>query len=150
MASCSCENAKKIPTAEREFLSDQRSTRKMMIGALDVAMTQKLKKREERQLKEKERFDRQWKISAEENAEEPVAGPSGCQPQPEPDISDICLDSSETDSDFDVAVPSSSSSSAPKQMRTSLSNLARECDRYGVSDRSAAAIATAVLQGNLA
>lgn len=32
------------------------------------------------------------------------------------------------------------------QMRSPLSNLARECDRHGVSDRCAAALATAVLQ----
>jgi hypothetical protein len=34
----------------------------------------------------------------------------------------------------------------PTQMRTSLPTLARECDRWGVSHRSAAAIASAVLQ----
>jgi hypothetical protein len=34
----------------------------------------------------------------------------------------------------------------PKQMRIQLPTVARECDRWGISDRSAAAVATAVLQ----
>jgi len=50
----------------------------MMIGkVVDIAVTRKLRNREERQLKEMERLNRQEQLLSAESSEEPVAGPSG-------------------------------------------------------------------------
>lgn len=38
---CKCDKLKKVPTREREFLTDQRTIRIMAIGAIDVASTKK-------------------------------------------------------------------------------------------------------------
>lgn len=38
---CVCERTRKIPTSERNFLNDQRSDKKMIIGGVDVATSQK-------------------------------------------------------------------------------------------------------------
>lgn len=45
LLSCVCDKAFKVPVAERSFLKDQRSVRKMMIGPVDVAKTKQLQKR---------------------------------------------------------------------------------------------------------
>ena len=47
---CSCEKERKVPKAEWSFLQDQRSHRKMKIGAVDKILTKQIQKREERKL----------------------------------------------------------------------------------------------------
>ncbi|GBO09130.1 hypothetical protein AVEN_122936-1 [Araneus ventricosus] len=45
---CRCKKADKVPKAERVFLNDQRSSRIMKIGSLDVKETRRIRKREQR------------------------------------------------------------------------------------------------------
>ena len=45
MSLCNCEKENKAPHAERAFLLDQRSRRKMMIGVLDIAVTHTCEKK---------------------------------------------------------------------------------------------------------
>ena len=133
---CSCPKEKKVPIEEREFLCDQRTVRRMAIGDLDKQKTKELQKRQVRNEKEELRLEKHLKNSSftckidYDSYQEEEFG-----------ISD-------TDSnDFDPDVPSSSINvNRPKQMRIPLQNFARECDRHGVSDRSAAKLASAVLQ----
>ncbi|XP_050503662.1 uncharacterized protein LOC126882719 [Diabrotica virgifera virgifera] len=47
---CSCDKVFKVPAAERPFLEDQRTQRRMVIGAIDITMSKKLQNREERNL----------------------------------------------------------------------------------------------------
>jgi len=49
-------------------------------------------------------------------------------------------------SEEDVKLDKQADAIKPSQMRSNLTNLARECDRQGVLDRAAAALASAVLQ----
>lgn len=44
---CSCPNTKKVPEIERSFLLDQRTLRKMFIGAVDLKETEKMRKQKE-------------------------------------------------------------------------------------------------------
>lgn len=55
---CSCDAARKVPQREAKFLNDQRTNRKMAIGAIDKATTQKLTKQLLRKEKKKSRQSR--------------------------------------------------------------------------------------------
>ncbi len=46
---CCCERDKRIPTDEREFITDQRGTRRMMIRKIDRNAISRMKKRKERE-----------------------------------------------------------------------------------------------------
>lgn len=136
---CKCIKEDKIPVEEREFLIDQRHERRMVIGGVDIRKTQQLKRKAER----RERQQKYLSISTEEQNTEgknPIAFLSEDKADVDNEVSDTL---SRTDADC-----SSSSSSSQKrtQMRLELPNLARECDRYGISDRGAASIASSLLQ----
>jgi len=47
-ANCTCKKERSVPAAERNFLEDQRHGRTMMIGGVDVKMTQRLQQRNNR------------------------------------------------------------------------------------------------------
>ncbi|KAJ4445149.1 hypothetical protein ANN_06950 [Periplaneta americana] len=55
---CKCPKGKKIPSDEREFIVDQRTMRKMVIGDIDLKMTQNIKKKEERKVKEQKKLEK--------------------------------------------------------------------------------------------
>ncbi|CAH0547286.1 unnamed protein product [Brassicogethes aeneus] len=124
---CTCEKLKKIPVLEREFLLDQRSARKIMIGNVDSHTTRQMEKREKRKLQEAASSSivktiEQQKYANNSQIKESLPSIS-FEPSTEPPISIIS-----------------------GQMRKSLPNLARECDRWGLSDRGAAAVSSALLQ----
>jgi hypothetical protein len=50
---CRCHRTFKVPDLKRTFSSDQRTSRKIVIGGIDVAWTKKLKKRQERKAKKR-------------------------------------------------------------------------------------------------
>jgi hypothetical protein len=136
---CGCEKSRKVPAIEVPFLLDQRSARKMAISNIDIIQTKKIQQNERRKQKVALQSGRDFNLTRKE-----------CS------ASTLDLDSSDT-SEPEVASDSEKQytnehSKTPKvkdksnQMRVSLKTLANTCDRYGVSDRSAAAIASAVLQ----
>src|SRR6218665_2624734 len=45
---CTCAKDKQVPQEERQFLIDQRTSRNMMIGHVDIIGTEKLEKRQKR------------------------------------------------------------------------------------------------------
>src|SRR6218665_553160 len=49
---CTCAKDKQVPQEERQFLIDQRTSRNMMIGHVDIIGTEKLEKRQKRKAKE--------------------------------------------------------------------------------------------------
>lgn len=131
---CQCEKVKKIPDIELKFMHDQRTTRMMAIGSLDVQETSKLRKREER---------REQLLSQESpiTFDPSIPGTSksaisGCSY--EKDNSQKTL--SDADCDVGFLLPSSTA-----QMRSKLTTTSLLSDRFGVSDRATAAIATGVL-----
>lgn len=137
---CRCSKKKKVPIDEREFLLDQRNQRKMMIGSVDVAKTAHNMRRENR--KNKEVLQKLKKSTQSTSTAESAAVDDSV-------ITDIT--SSEYDSsDSDVGLSSTKGASDAKgsavRNRNAYPSLALECDRHGVSDRAAAAVASAVLK----
>jgi len=134
---CKCQKDRKVPLAERHFLVNQRTSRTMMIGRVDVKMTKSIRKKAARKMKNLDRSSsdkktNNFKISQQSHTTS------------ESEISD-----EEQSVVFDKEPPKldkQNNIAGDSQMPANLASLARECDRRGVSDRCAAALATAVLQ----
>lgn len=136
---CKCAKDKKVPQEERAFLMDQRTSRKMMIGHVDIKGTKKLEKRLKR--KAKEMF-----IKATKNRKTTSTAVSETLVQE--DVDESCDDNGADavdDSDDELRAVGTKVVASTK-MRLPLPTVARECDRHGVSDRCAASIISAVLQ----
>lgn len=130
---CDCPKDKKIPVNEQSFISDQRTTRKMIIGNVDTATTKRMKTA----LKRKLLKQKSLRTSKKESTGKPTTS-----------LIDISTSSASNESDCnDVFKPNVVSQMPQKQAAVTIdySTLSKTCDRYGVSDRAAAAIASAVL-----
>ena len=123
----------------------------MYIGGVDVKVNKKVRELNKRKLalNNRELAEKQRKVDIAKagNLDEYIESSWGHETENEDQYDNKFRDdasvkrlseSAESDSD-------SSSSETSKQMRVSLANLAREADRYGVSNRAAASLATAVL-----
>lgn len=125
---CKCKN--KVPIREREFLVDQRTERKMFIGTIDPVATRNI----ERSLHRRVLETRSLPSTSTSN------------------VLDMELSDGEETDDIDDSSNTKQEASPKlqrqrsKQMRINLPSLAQACDRTGVSDRSAAIIASAVLK----
>ena len=124
---CACEKDKKIPRRERAFLMDQRTAREMVIAGVDKKTTEVMKRRQvredrlnERQAKEKRRKDEARKLVDTASSEQSDNN----------DESDFC---------------DSESDSSQQRNMVKIPTVAQEADRYGVSNRAAAALCTATL-----
>jgi hypothetical protein len=130
-----CPQEKKVTIAEREFLSDQRFARQMVIGGVDTSTTKRLRARELRK--------RRYTEFAAKQA-------SGYADVSHKDVEDSeSDDEAQSSSDDDVIDKLGSSKTYERQQSSSkmnFPNVARACDRYGVSDRCAASIVSATLQ----
>lgn len=143
---CSCSQLSKVPLEEREFLIDQRTTRKMVIGSVDALLTAKMKKKTQRKLTDILRL----------HHSEPVPSTSK---ETTDNLDQSYMSLSIVSSSTDSSDNSSSSEFEPssttvrrldtreKMQRVSLDSLAVMSDKTGVSDRAAATIASAVLEG---
>lgn len=142
--SCKCPKHLKVPQQEQLFLLDQRNSRKMFIGSLDVESTKRLRKRMLRKQDDEDKAKKVKKTSDGDNKLD--------FDEDEANDSDTAVEASYQESDCEVLVfPDSDAESCcsentrPCQMRLPLPHLAKEADRYGISDRAAASLATAVL-----
>lgn len=140
--SCKCQNCHKVPKIEREFLKDQRTERKMVMGGIDQVKTRELRKKEERKQKTQQR-------EAMENVSyELLPGASCSQSLNESNISLSSNESStiaSSDDDF-ISPKRQKKDKSPIQMRLALTSTARMADLTGSSNRTVAKIATAVLE----
>ena len=132
--SCSCPKDRKVLQKEQSFLLDQRGDRVGRIGGVDIPETIKLMNRANRHKKIQNIY----------------AGVPTSEDEPSSSISQqplLCLSESEISesesSDFDDPY---SAPSKPSQMRVNLKETALTSQRYGVSDRATAMIATSVLK----
>jgi len=129
---CICPRIKKIPVREQNFLIDQRTSRKMVIGSIDIDTTNQMRNTMKRKLeRQKLQCNSQTEIIEK------------------PNIS-ISSTSSEYDSEGDNKLQKQSQPpktvSKPKStIKIDYALLSKTCDRYRVSDRAGAAIASAVL-----
>ncbi|KAK0055675.1 hypothetical protein Bpfe_014950, partial [Biomphalaria pfeifferi] len=140
ISQCQCEKSRKIPAIERDFLEVQRGPRGMIIAKVDDAESIKLQKR----------YIRKELTQKQKCRKSDIDGISEKQ-------SDVCEEISSTEEKTDASDDESDNDCRPdpnkqlrklndKQMRVKLPSLALACDRYGVSDRAAAGITSAVLQ----
>lgn len=120
-STCHCEKNRKVPVEEREFLKDQRNSRDMRIGSLDLEKTKKNLKKLERQ-----------------------SLLLGSSPEHLPNVQASCRSSNVRDRSDSLAKNDTQKSS--KQMRVNLESVALTCDRYGISNRCAASIVTDTLK----
>jgi hypothetical protein len=122
---CRCERSRKVPINERIFLNDQRNSRYMIIGAVDPVRSRLTWQNEERKSLALERQSKNANPSYfSQNSS--LLDRLDCSNGKSPSTSTL-------------------NRSVSKQMRTELPRLAMEADRYHLSDRVTASIATAVL-----
>jgi hypothetical protein len=152
VSQCSCPRDKKVASRELTFLHDQRTTRQMYIGGVDSEVTTKLRNIERRKCDEQLRKGKlEQSLSNKQPAESMIVtrdsdsdeeNPSGVKHDEEVILSsdDMHIVSSYEDSGSDISEYESTT-----QMRLPLPNLVKEADRFGISDRATAALATAVL-----
>lgn len=139
---CKCTPDKKVPILEREFLTDQRTVRKMAIGRVDIKVTLANTKKNARKIVEEERLCKKRREGHDTN----LFGDK----KNSLDLSDPPQDVSSISEDLGVVleqpVPGPSSATTPNnQTRLTIPSFSRVCDRYGVPDRAAAALASALL-----
>lgn len=144
LKNCSCELLKKVPVEERQFLNDQRSTRKMSIGSIDKPLTVKINKKLTRKKSDL------LQLSLFTNSGDIV------------DIEKSKPSCSNTDTDNDSIISSSTESldyepsystirrlnlENKSKISVNLDHLAVMSDKTGVSDRSVATLASSALEG---
>jgi len=120
-----CKCRKPVPSRERHFLCDQRSERKLFIGNVDKKVTMQLFRRSCREKKLDQRLEKT------KNAV-PISFSQD---------SSLNHEENTTASDENYIPPKETASSN----FNTIDRIALEADRYGVSNRAAAAIATATL-----
>jgi hypothetical protein len=142
---CRCEKRFKVPHSEHEFLSDQRTSHKMYIGSVDKATTNTLAKREQRKLKDKSRCKQMEDSSFVNRCNRTI---DDRRESADVDSSSISAEESECELYSSNQTPSlvlKVNEKKKSKHRIDLPTLAVTCDRYGISDRASAAIASAVL-----
>ncbi|CAH0381343.1 unnamed protein product [Bemisia tabaci] len=125
---CKCPSSKKVNVREQDFLTDQRTCRKMVISGKDAIVSKKLQKKEKRKL-EREKSRRQ-KDTREYEANLDLSFESASSQR-----------GTDPESDFEVK------SRYQKKPKLDLKLLALTCDRTGVSDDKGALLGTASLKG---
>uniref|UniRef100_A0A6P7FUT2 Uncharacterized protein LOC114334377 n=1 Tax=Diabrotica virgifera virgifera TaxID=50390 RepID=A0A6P7FUT2_DIAVI len=137
--SCSC--TIKVPVLEREFLTDQRTSRKMVIGRVDQKTTKVLEKRWKRKSKTEERrirhdeYDDQYKESLIGRAYQTVSS----------NLEEETSNNSSSEENV-IKLEDRVDTPSTSQMRIKLPSVAQACNRTGVSDRTAAILVGAALK----
>ena len=138
---CVCPKHNKIPVQEQEFLCDQRNDRIMSIGKVDNKETKKIKQREERKAKVI-KINFMFLMSNKNITDKNNA--NFIQVDNKKPCTSTCtsknIDDREKPSTSNIIEDESDSSI--RQNRIKLETVAKTSDRYGLSDRSAAAITT--------
>ena len=137
---CACDKEFKIPKKELSYVLDQRSRSEGNKGnfqikgkdVIEMAAMDKTRKKKREQDKTSEAISKEAEKERTETVPEAAVD--------DPDIQNIDYDNTKDDADFEVP-----DKLKLKQNRMVLRNLAKECDRWGVSNRAGAAIANAVL-----
>lgn len=140
MEECVCPRHKKVPAIERSFLIDQRTTRRMVIGTLDLVETAKKSKTVARKIKRQKSL-----VRAEKKKKTPSNAPKELLSRLF-HLDRVNLTRTSSDDIFQPRPQASSSAARPRPEASSLAELdfallSRTCDRYGLSDRAGAAVA---------
>jgi len=145
LGNCHCSKERKVPTLEQAFLVDQRTLRIMYMGTEDKVATKKLRQRQKRKACEVVRSEKYLKMSDAGNssivaidADSAHEGKSDTESERNDYVNKSACGTETTAIKSSVRLPS--------VLRRRMPALARACDRHGLSDRSAAAVASAVLE----
>ena len=137
MSKCTCDKEMKVPQRERDFLTDQRSTRLMQIAGVDKKVTAMMARKTSRQerMAEREEGEKRRKLEAEHTVSS---------------ASVIDSDREDSHSGDKCVVDEWSDVTLQEENITDMNvmpipTVALEADRYGVSNRAAAAICTVTL-----
>ena len=145
---CKCNKTRRVPIEERAFLSDQIITRNMATGDIDKTIAERKSKRMIRQLKAAIR--RAKEVARDADTEDTDSSETRKNTNFSFDSEQRSAESDVNDRDDVVSTTPSTSivedRITPNRRICDLPVLARTCDRYSVSDRAAAAIASAVLE----
>jgi len=140
---CRCALEKKVPVEERKFLVDQRTTKKLFIGTVDHAASAKKRKSAARKLSDLMRL----------RPFEPVPSTSQEGVIHNKKV-EICITDSDSDNTSSTLSSEYEPSESTKRRITSttktkicIDTLAIMSDKTGTSDRAAATLATAILEG---
>lgn len=156
---CNCDKPRKVPHVEQDFLHDQRSVRLMIMSNIDKRETKKLCAKQQRKCQESMRAknlpmsvigDATLTISSSDESDDNIPlsqyrNRSTGMPATMADDSDTDDNGGELLNIMQQAAVNTSVHSASRNI-CKFPALASACDRHGLSDRSAAAIATAVLE----
>lgn len=140
---CICPKEIKVPLKEQAFLIDQRTERKMSIGIVDIIETKRLQKRQIRKEKDAIR-------SASKQASPASTSSHSLDHEGENEkegVMDIEWVEDETNTKHtSYNTASLKQPTKSSQMRLRLDNTVLVSERYGVSSRATAAIASSVMQ----
>jgi hypothetical protein len=145
---CTCIKEKKVPVMEQEFLKDQRSNRTMVIGNIDIATTSALRRKEERKSKELQRIVKFTQEQTKNTSiSETVTGDNDSAEERQCSLPEEANQPGPSNiQEINLPGPSKLKEEKSTQMRIKLASVASIADRIGISDRAAAAIASAALQ----
>ena len=133
---CTCKLKNRVPFAERDFLCDERSDRRMVIAELDKAATILNKKRNKLKLERAKQFHQLPLCSeASNNTSKAVL------------LSEDPSASEMSDSDSSECNLPATPKRRQKRPLLDISVSAEACDRTGVSNRAASFLASSMLQG---
>ena len=130
---CECPKERKVPLKERDFLTDQRTDRKMVIGPVDRATTSSMNASKKRKLKDSSSIRQQAT-----NLDDTVTMASS--------TSSSASDSENSADDFEKELAPHQSLKKTKKYTPSMTNFAFAIDRCGLSSRKASMVATAAIQ----
>ncbi|GBP27482.1 hypothetical protein EVAR_14303_1 [Eumeta japonica] len=134
---CACPKNKKIPSKEHNVITDQRTARQMMIGGIDVRTTKQITRSLKRKLLREKSASKQPKVT--KVCTEKLSSSSGSE----------CTQSDcEKPIRIQSRAPSIKSESTSIKTAVDYALLSKTCDRFGVSDRAGAAIASVVLHAS--
>ena len=131
---CACDRMRRVPKEEQVFLEDQRTSRRMMIGGIDIKSTKKKAQLVERKRKRECFLERASTSKEQLNLTETLS----CETS---EAETECKE----DPTFEVPRSLKKKKINPPVKSKTFSKLASACDRTGVSDRAAAIIASSVL-----
>lgn len=125
---CTCPKDKKVPKQEQAFLIDQRTCRSMIIGGIDAIVTKKL----QNTLKRKHERENRQNVSSNTSTSSLA-------------VLNVSTSSATSSTSDKTELEEVSQKTRKKSSHIDFPTLSKTCDRYGVSDRAAAAIASSVL-----
>jgi len=146
---CHCEQDRRVPREEREFLEDQRTVRLMYISTVDKPASSKLQQRYKRNANEVQRSKKYAKsasgdraVAVETSSEDKSINGEDSSANFQNEIN---IEQESTVDQLDEVGNEVSAGIQVYSPRRHMPALARACHRHMVSDRAAAAIASAVL-----